>query len=167
MEGKEDWVSSKIEMRDSEVHGTGLFATSIMEKGEVLMEWYSGYTDKKTAMKAKEEGRLTMQWDDDVFSVHQDVRDEKTYINHSCDPNCWMVGVHTVKARRRIEPGEELTIDYGTMLFEENDGSIMECNCGSPECRKKITIYDWKDPAIQERYKGHFIPIIEKMIITR
>jgi len=33
-------------------------------------------------------------------------------VNHSCDPNCGLVGAVLVVAMRDIEPGEEITFDY-------------------------------------------------------
>jgi SET domain-containing protein len=56
------------------------------------------------------------------------------YVNHSCDPNLTIrVGDRWVRfyARRRIDPGEELTCDYGDSYHE---GSLA-CACGSPKCR--------------------------------
>ena len=63
----------------------------------------------------------------------------------------------TLVARRRIDPGEELPVDYA--LFEANENAIMEweCFCGSPNCRKRVTGQDWRLPELQRRYAGHFL----------
>jgi SET domain-containing protein len=59
------------------------------------------------------------------------------YINHSCRPNAKPVGRNggiVIVALRRIEPGEEITYDYGREYldyFLQNGG----CHCAS--CRKK------------------------------
>lgn len=58
------------------------------------------------------------------------------YINHSCDPNCdhdydgegdekelW------IYIEKRIEVGEQLTIDYGEEWW------AVKCDCGSEQCR--------------------------------
>jgi D-alanine-D-alanine ligase len=39
-------------------------------------------------------------------------------INHSCDPNTWLDGGLNTVARRPIQSGEELTIDYATFCVE-------------------------------------------------
>jgi SET domain-containing protein len=58
------------------------------------------------------------------------------FINHSCEPN---VVAREQKGRiwysslRRIEPGEELTVDYRLDSDEE-----YECICGAPSCRGKL-----------------------------
>jgi uncharacterized protein len=55
-------------------------------------------------------------------------------LNHSCSPNCeaeldadriWLL------ALRDIEPGEELTFNYG---FDLEDYRQYPCRCGSPDC---------------------------------
>jgi len=59
------------------------------------------------------------------------------YLNHSCHPNCELVtwedepeGRMWLTARRKIEPGEELTIDYAWPAE-----AAIPCACGSPRCR--------------------------------
>jgi len=65
------------------------------------------------------------------------------YLNHSCQPNAALIKVEPeheddapgeteiwVEALAQIEPGEELTIDYGWLA----DAAI-PCRCGSPNCR--------------------------------
>ncbi|HXW24080.1 MAG TPA: SET domain-containing protein [Xanthobacteraceae bacterium] len=45
------------------------------------------------------------------------------YINHSCAPNCRAENTGRriyIVARRRIEPGEELTYNYGKEYFDEH-----------------------------------------------
>jgi hypothetical protein len=60
-------------------------------------------------------------------------------INHCCDPN-----LHTRKirghilyfSRRKIHPGEELTVDYRFRWNARRD----PCHCGSPKCRGTINL---------------------------
>lgn len=68
-------------------------------------------------------------------------------------------------ARRRIEVGEEVTYDYA-LSETKSPFPILECECacGSPWCRKTITPNDWKQPEIRERYRGHFLPYVERKI---
>jgi hypothetical protein len=166
-EGKypEKWISPKVEVRNSPIHGKGMFAISNISEGEKIVVW-SGecYTDRKGAKLAQSEGKGTMQWDDDIFSVETEVMEDIYRVNHSCNPNVWMSDAFTVVARRDIPVGEEIVIDYSLMLFNILTTSIMDCNCGSDICRRKITDQDWKDPELQERYKGHFSPWLNKMI---
>jgi len=53
------------------------------------------------------------------------------YMNHSCEPTSRGVGDAFEVAIRDIEPGEELTCEYGTL----NLLTPMSCYCGAPGCR--------------------------------
>ncbi len=105
-----------------------------------------------------------MQLDDDLYSIEERGSDDTYFMNHSCDPSVWMSSAVTLVARRDILPGEELTVDYA--LFEADEGFVAawECGCRSPRCRSLITGVDWTNPELQERYQGHFSPLINKRI---
>ncbi|TDX01507.1 SET domain-containing protein-lysine N-methyltransferase [Dinghuibacter silviterrae] len=55
--------------------------------------------------------------------------------NHSCNPNTEYRGLN-VYARRAIAPGEELTLDYATMMDDTLEP--FACQCGDPACRGVI-----------------------------
>jgi uncharacterized protein len=60
--------------------------------------------------------------------------DPMRFTNHSCRPNarlCIDNGRVEFYALRAIEPGEELTVDYGET---HHDGQLA-CRCGAPGCR--------------------------------
>jgi uncharacterized protein len=60
--------------------------------------------------------------------------DPMRYTNHSCRPNARLVirnGRVEFYARRAIERGEEITVDYGDTHHEGR----LACRCGAPDCR--------------------------------
>ena len=64
----------------------------------------------------------------------------ESFINHSCDPNAevaWTGDIAALVAIRNIEPGEEITFDYGTVI-PPGDNFAFSCNCGAAKCRKVI-----------------------------
>lgn len=77
-------------------------------------------------------------------------------LNHSCDPTAWLDGLDLV-ARRAIEPGEEITIDYATFMDERM--RAFPCNCGSPACRKEIRGTDHLESFV-DAYGDHLSPSI-------
>lgn len=94
--------------------------------------------------------------------------DVSNYMNHSCEPTCWFVdggdeynGV--MVASRDILPGEEISYDYATSEDCELTPE-WDCRCGSKRCRGRVTPSDWAIPALQERYRGHFLPHIASRI---
>ena len=141
---RKSWLNPKIEIRPSSTHGRGLFARVPMAKGEVVVVWFagSGY-------------------------VRKSGEDPSYFRNHSCDPNTWMKDEVTSTARRNIKANEELTIDYTTYIANENRIIIEKCKCGSANCRKRIKGRDWRRHDLQEQYRGHFLPIINKRIATQ
>ncbi|MBN2834563.1 MAG: SET domain-containing protein-lysine N-methyltransferase [Candidatus Delongbacteria bacterium] len=88
-----------------------------------------------------------------------------SYLNHSCDPNCYFnflsETIYEVRAFREIEKGEELTHDYTASTldqFNDNEFWKMKCNCNSKNCRKIITGDFYKMPIEwQDKFKS-FLP---------
>lgn len=77
------------------------------------------------------------------------------YVNHSCDPNCCLYfdGDQVVlRALRDIAVGEQLSFDYGTIMFSEP--TTFECGCGSVNCRQFIGNYFTMPVELQEKYKA-------------
>ena len=63
--------------------------------------------------------------------------DPMRYTNHSCKPNAQLVirnGRVEFYALRAIEPGEEITVDYG----ETHHEGRLACRCGAPRCRGRL-----------------------------
>ncbi len=164
---KMNWINPKIKIADSPIHGKGFFAVADIEKGEKIVIWKSGYTDRSGAEEAVKNGRAFMQWDEDVYSVDDGNDDESYSINHSCDPNAWMSDAFTLIAARSIKAGNEITADYALWEADEEYVCPYNCNCRSALCRGRITGKDWRKPELQERYKGHFSPLINKRIAKK
>ncbi|MBI5733119.1 SET domain-containing protein-lysine N-methyltransferase [Candidatus Jorgensenbacteria bacterium] len=162
---QESWLNPKIELKESQNRGKGLFAIELIKAGEKILIWGGLYVHKKEAEKAKSEGKFVMQCDEDLYSVEDRRGGDKTYfINHSCEPNAWMGDMFTIVARRDIVPDEEVTIDYAVFGVDSFYVSKWECVCGSMNCRKRITGKDWMLPELQERYRGHFLPVLNRWI---
>lgn len=70
----------------------------------------------------------------------------------------------TISARRDIQRGEELTIDYATFVIDDAYVMPGECKCGAAACRHKITGNDWQQSDLQQGYKDHFSPYLNKRI---
>jgi hypothetical protein len=91
------------------------------------------------------------------------------YVNHSCEPNChfdWF-DVNTalepeqrrrvfLLARRDIESGEELTIDYRWPVH-----MAIPCRCGSDECRGWIVAVENLAELLDYRLNEQNLPVEE------
>jgi hypothetical protein len=118
--------------------GLGLFATKPIKRTAYIAT-YRGWR-----LSPEEADRREARGASYLFQVTRKVTIDGSprwnlarYINHSCRPNAKTVGRNrgiVIVALRRIEPGEEITYDYGTeyhKYFVENGG----CRCSS--CRAK------------------------------
>lgn len=162
---EKDWVTPKAEIRNTPGKGKGLFAIQPIVKGEEVIIWGGEYVGKEKVEEMQKQGKLIIRFDEDLYSVENEGESDAYFINHSCGPNLWMRDTFTLEAMRDINISEELTADY--VLWEERGDDYVskwECRCSSPDCRKRITGKDWRLKNLQEKYKGHFSPLINKKI---
>ena len=156
----------RLETRSSPIHGTGVFATADIKKGDVLIVW--GGTiftlEEIEAGKALEHSYCAIS--EDIFLGHTPKQGYSLddFTNHSCGPNTWMVNEITIAARQDIKAGEEVTADLAMWWYPDEDGVAWECHCGSAQCRKIFTSRDWRRPELHERYGDHFLPYINERI---
>jgi uncharacterized protein len=118
--------------------GLGLFATRPIKRAAYIAT-YRGpristeEADRREARGAKYMFELNARWTIDGSPRWNVAR----YINHSCRPNAKPVGRNggiVIVALRRIEPGEEITYDYG---HEYLDYFLKNGGCRCAPCRKK------------------------------
>jgi len=161
--------SPKTEVRESKIHGRGLFATADIANDEIVAVKGGHIVDRKTLREKITAllGPVEIQIDYGLFIAP--VTDEERelsmlYSNHSCDPNLGIRGEITFVAMRDILAGEELTHDWA--MTDDDDYSV-ECNCGAPNCRKILTGKDWQRPDLQKRYAGYFSAYLARKIARR
>lgn len=158
-------ISPKVEIKATTIHGKGMFAKETIKAWETVVIWGGdNYTDKSWAEQAQKENKLIMQRDEDLFSIEERGDDQAYFINHSCDGNLWMKDAFTLIARVDINKDDEITADYALWEWDENKISKWECRCGKTCCRKRFTGKDYQLPQVQEKYEGHFSPLINKRI---
>ena len=139
-------------VRNSGIHGRGVFATRRIRKGTRIVE-YTGerISDKEadrryddTRMKRHHTFLFTLDSKTVVDGAIERGGGDASYINHSCDPNCEAVITGKrifVHALRGIDPGDELAYDYQYERTGRNDAKLEKfylCHCGAPNCRGSI-----------------------------
>lgn len=137
----------RIQVRKSGVHGKGVFSTTTLKKGEVLIEYKGEVITWKEALRRHPHDPKDP---DHTFYFHIDdkhVIDAKfggnaaRWINHACTPNCEadeIDGRIFIKALRAIRPETELFYDYGLIIDEPYTRKLkkqFECRCGTRGCR--------------------------------
>lgn len=130
----------RAKAKRSKIHGTGLFATEDVPKGEKIIEYTGERITKAEAVrryeKQSEEGAIYLFDLNKRHDIDGAVAgNEAKYANHSCEPNAETTierGRIWVLAKRPIKKGEEILYDYNFPLF---DHEKRPCHCGSAKCR--------------------------------
>ena len=140
-------VKGRLQVRQSGVHGKGVFALVPIKKGELIIEYTGEVISWPEALRRHPHDPSQP---DHTFYFHLDderVIDGKVggnasrWINHSCAPNCEAEddsGQVFLMALRNIKPGEELFFDYGLVIEERYTPALkkrFECRCGAKTCR--------------------------------
>jgi len=159
-------LSPKTDVRESKIHGRGLFATADISKDEIVTVKGGHIINRKTLREqvTPHLGPVEIQIDNDLFIAPVTAEEREgsmLYSNHSCNPNLGMRGEITFVAMRDIRVGEELTHDWATT---DDDDYSVECQCGAPNCRKILTGKDWQRADLQKRYAGYFSPYLAEKI---
>jgi uncharacterized protein len=119
--GKRAASQPVIEVRDSPLHGKGVFALRRIAKRTRVIEYLGE--------------RVSHREDAGVDG------NEARFVNHACEPNCESVIEERrvfIDALRTIEPGEELNYDYQIQRAADDPpevGEIFGCRCGLRGCR--------------------------------
>ncbi len=146
MRGGKRKTGKDIAVRESNVHGRGVYATGTIRKGARIIEYvgkrmpwgqasdeFEDPNDPHTFLFGLEDGN-------EVINAGVG-GNESRWINHSCDPNCEAIeedGRIFIYAMRNIQPGDELFYDYALQIDEPRTRETekeFECYCGASNCR--------------------------------
>ncbi|MFA6047800.1 MAG: SET domain-containing protein-lysine N-methyltransferase [Parcubacteria group bacterium] len=161
------WMNPKLEVRETEKYGKGVFAKEDIEKNE-LLAIFGGYV-----LTLEEEEGLSGEFADTGVQIHDDFvltskeqKEDTDCFNHSCDPNAGYNGQIFLVAMENIEKEKEVTFDYAMVLHkaEKSREYKIKCLCGSEKCREYITENDWKIPELQKKYDGYFQYFLQEKI---
>jgi len=140
-------TSPLVEVRNSPVHGRGVFACARIKKGTRVLE-YLGDRVSHAAADARYEDHDESDNHTFLFIVDkQTVIDagvhgnDARFINHQCSGNCESIIENRrvfIDAVRDIDAGQELGYDYEIGRDKDDPPNVDEiyaCRCGSPQCR--------------------------------
>ena len=139
-------------VRDSHIHGRGVFAARRIRKGTRIVEYTGERISNKEADRRYDDTRMkrhhtflfTLDSKTVIDGAIKTGGGDASFINHSCEPNCEAVITDRkilIHALHTIEPGEELAYDYQYERTGKNDAELEKfyvCKCGAPSCRGSI-----------------------------
>jgi SET domain-containing protein len=140
-------TSPLIEVRNSPIHGRGVYARTRIVKGGRIIEYLGdrvshAEADRRYELKDNDDGHTFLFIVDNRTVIDAGVGgNEARFINHGCNPNCETVTEDRrifIEATRTIKPGEELCYDY-QLVWESTDDpedlKLYDCRCGAKNCR--------------------------------
>jgi SET domain-containing protein len=150
-------------VRNSRIHGRGVFAARRIRKGTRIVEYTGERISNKeadrryddTKMKRHHTFLFTLDSNTVIDGAISTGGGDASYINHSCEPNSEAVITGKkifIHALHTIEPGTELAYDYKYERTGKNDDQLEKfyvCKCGAPSCRGSIM-----EPAKKKRSRA-------------
>lgn len=145
MKNKNSKLKTLYIVRNSSIHGKGVYAKRDIPKGTRIIEYVgrivSSKEGERIAQEHYEKHKKTGGGAVYIFELNkkQDIDgdvswNQAKYINYSCEPNCrykiidnhiWIISLKDIKK------GEELSYDYGYDLQDYKDHP---CKCNSKNC---------------------------------
>ena len=134
-------------VRNSPIHGRGVFALKLLLKKTRVIEYKGELISDAEAdrrySKKHANSPHTMLFSVDGGLVIDATRrgNSARFINHSCTPNCEALeeeGRIFIETIRSVPAGGELTYDYNLVLEERHTPAVKRahaCFCGARNCR--------------------------------
>lgn len=145
--------STKLDVRTSNGR-KGLFALVSVDRNEILIDLNGENTFLSPTRRSLQIGERKH-----VFGSEETVG----YVNHSCDPNCFLdFSCLCVRALRNIQAGEEVKVNYAATEYEMHDS--FPCDCGSPGCLRMIRGFKFLTRDQQLELKPYLAPHLLKKL---
>jgi hypothetical protein len=135
-------------VRNSTIHGRGVFAAAAIAKGTRIVEYRGERVDWDDAVQRPDSDpdnpfhTFFFSLDDGRVIDANVGGNAARWINHSCAPNCESDEIDEgrvyILALRSIAKGEELAYDYRLKIDDKltrKEFAAFACRCGAPECR--------------------------------
>ena len=150
---RQSWLSPLAVTRSAGPKGKGIFAGRRDPRGHHGGRLWRARRHRTELDGLDDEIRIhALQIDDDLFIASVPPFDDADYVNHSCEPNCGIVGSVLLVTMREVAAGEELRFDYA--MTDSDDYDEFDCSCGTPTCRRVVSGADWKDPELPTAMPG-------------
>jgi hypothetical protein len=156
------YLSPKLAGRVRPDGSKGVYALEPLTAGERVAVWGGEIVSGKQLSQIPPQlSPYSVQVEEDLYLVSSQ-EGPADWVNHSCDPNAGLSGQIVVVAMRDIAVGEEVCFDYA--MSDSSPYDEFDCNCGSANCRGRVTGNDWRNPVLQQRYAGYFSPYLQRRI---
>lgn len=147
---------AKVRIRRSAIHGRGVVASRPLRRGEVAFRFAGPLVHASHVSK-----HGIQVWRD----AYLEPRAPGRFINHACQPTAEVTRALEVRARRALAAGEELTIDYSTVVLWAP--WRMRCACGARRCRGLVRAWGRSPPRVRARAPKPLFAWLEERRVPR
>ncbi|MBI5135188.1 SET domain-containing protein [Candidatus Uhrbacteria bacterium] len=127
---------------DKNIPNPGIFAIVPIVRGEIIFYFDRHFVATPT--------NISMRVDEHRHQLSTDPTLPENFLNHSCAPTSFVdFEILALKALRDILPGEQITYNYYTSDWDDED--VFECHCGASDCHRYIR--GFKNLPIEQRLK--------------
>jgi uncharacterized protein len=141
--------AAALEVRPSAIHGDGVFAVRSLPPACRVGVYEGRRYAPQEVRERPPDGDVTYVFglSDGTLIDAADGGNATRHINHSCEPNC-QANEETaddgeleivIRTKRRIRPGEELSIDYRLDVGGDDPANYV-CRCGAASCRGTMAV---------------------------
>jgi SET domain-containing protein len=128
-------MNIRVRIGKSRIAGKGVFAAQPIKKGTWILEYTGEKISRQKALECLAQGNVYIFFVGTDYDIDGNTPTNRArYINHACNPNCTseiIGGSIWIIALRDIQPGEELSYDYG---YELEGYGERPCRCGAENC---------------------------------
>lgn len=155
------WMNKKLEVRDTEKYGKGVFAKENIKKDEILCV-FGGFIksiiEEESLEGAVSDEGVQVSEEFCLGVLRSDDLENASFFNHSCNPNAGFKGQIFLVSMKNIGKNDQVLFDYAMVLSKVKKAKFykMKCFCGSKNCRGYVTDNDWKNRNLQKKYNGYF-----------
>ena len=145
---------NKIKIRLTE-KGKSIFAICQIERHEIIVRFERNFTNQPS--------NKTLRIAENTHQLSRESHSMENFINHSCEPNGYInFKDMTLRALRRINEGEEITYNYLTADWDDED--VFDCKCGSARCLKKVHGFKNLSFVEKQKLKRFLSPFLKKKL---
>jgi SET domain-containing protein len=145
-------MNNHLRIGPSPIHGQGLFANTTLRRGRRIIEYLGEKITKAESARRCEQQNWCIFSLDEEFDLDGNFEwNPARYVNHSCAPNGEADGGDGriwITALRDIQPGEEITFNYG---YDWEAYREHPCHCGAAECLGFIVAEEFFDQLRRRR----------------
>lgn len=159
-----NWTHPCLMVGEAASGGLGVFTAEEVEAGELLVVFGGRVLTGAMVRGQVDNLDMTIQVEENLFlmPVDLDRLGVAERLNHSCRPNAGFRDQISLEAIVDIPAGSQVCMDYATC--DARPQFVIQCRCGVPACRGRVTGLDWSLRDVQDRLLEHFQPFLRRRV---